>query len=54
MKALIAVAAVALLAGCASHQCVQPDPVQPAHGTWNKGVNAGQEIVPFNSTQHAK
>lgn len=52
MKALIAVAAVAMLAGCASsHQCVQPDPTQPAHGIWDKGVNAGEPLVPFNGTK---
>lgn len=31
-KALLALAAVAVLAGCAgSNQCVQPDPLQPAY-----------------------
>lgn len=52
MKALLAVATVALLAGCASHtQCVQPDPVEPAHPkVWNQGVNAGKEITPANGS----
>lgn len=31
-KALFSLAALALLAGCASaHQCVQPDPLTPAY-----------------------
>jgi type IV pilus biogenesis protein CpaD/CtpE len=52
MKTLLAVAAVALLAGCAAHTtCVQPDPVEPSHPkVWNKGVNGGKEIVPANGT----
>jgi len=51
MKTLLAVAAVALLAGCASQkQCIQPDPVEPAHPkVWNQGVNGGEDIKAFNS-----
>lgn len=41
-KALFSLAAVMLLAGCASaHQCVQPDPLVPAYSNDNtmKHVN---------------
>jgi uncharacterized lipoprotein YajG len=51
MKIALALAAAALMAGCASMQsatCVQPDPVQPAVNSkcWNNGVNCGQGITP--------
>lgn len=50
MKALLALAAVVTLAGCAHNDvCVQPDPVEPQkQNCWNKGVNCGMEIVPVN------
>jgi|GEM_PF-6850266 len=49
MKAILAVAALVVLAGCAAqNQCVQPDAVQPASQCWNNGVNCGQPITPFN------
>lgn len=56
MKApLIAVATVALLAGCAhQQQCVQPDPVEPAHNKcWEKGVDCGTGIKAFKGTEAA-
>lgn len=54
MKALLAVAAVALLAGCAAQsQCVQPDPVQPASKAWNKGVNGGENFRIFGAAEKA-
>jgi uncharacterized lipoprotein YajG len=47
MKIAYALATVALLAGCSSMQsatCVQPDPVQPSSGCWNKGTDCGTNI----------
>lgn len=46
MKTLLAVATVALLAGCMhNNTCVQPDPVEPQHSNcWNKGVDCGTGI----------
>ena len=47
MKALILTAALALtLTACAQKQCVQPDPIEPAHNEcWNKGLDCGTGIV---------
>jgi hypothetical protein len=46
MKALILTAAVAMaLTACAQKQCVQPDPVDPAHtACWDKGLDCGTGI----------
>jgi uncharacterized lipoprotein YajG len=49
MKAILAVAAFVVLAGCAyQNQCVQPDPVQPASKCWNKGVNCAEPMDSVN------
>lgn len=46
MKALALTAIVGLLlTACAQHQCVQPDPVQPSSGCWNKGLDCGTGIA---------
>lgn len=53
MKALLLTAVIGLgLTACAqTHQCVQPDPVEPAHGgCWNQGVDCGTGITdPVNN-----
>lgn len=50
MKALLAIATVALLAGCAyNSQCVQPDPVQPSSKCWNQGVDCGTGIQAYGA-----
>jgi hypothetical protein len=49
MKTAFALAAVAFLGACSAMQssvCVQPDPVQPASGCWNQGVDCGTDIQP--------
>ena len=50
MKTMLALAAAIALTACgATTQCVQPDPVQPASGCWNQGVNCGTPITPVNA-----
>lgn len=50
MKTIIALAAVALLAGCATQSsCVQPDPLEPKDHCWNKGVNCGEPLGNVNA-----
>lgn len=54
MKMLIAVAALALLAGCmvSRNQCVEPDALEPQTKVFNKGLNAGEPLQPFNKTNN--
>lgn len=55
MKTLFAVAALALLAGCMAtrNQCVQPDALEPQTKVFNKGLNAGEPLKPFNKSASA-
>jgi uncharacterized lipoprotein YajG len=55
MKMLFAVAALALLAGCMAsrNQCVQPDALEPQTEVFNKGMNAGEPLKPFNKSASA-
>lgn len=55
MKMLFAVAALALLAGCMAsrNQCVQPDALEPQTEVFNKGMNAGKPLKPFNKPASA-
>lgn len=55
MKMLFAVAALALLAGCMAsrNQCVQPDALEPQTEVFNKGMNAGEPLKPFNKPASA-
>mgnify|MGYP003394862153 CR=1 FL=1 len=53
MKASVLAVLVALTLGaCAQQQCVQPDPVQPNNGCWNKGLDCGTGITtPANNRE---
>jgi putative hemolysin len=52
MKTVIALAAAALLAACSSTtMCVQPDPVQPVSGAWEKGLDAGTGIQKMETSK---